>query len=107
MTKPLRFLSKGMEAFIGSSAEESAVRFVKPATAIGVILLSVPPANITSASPYWMARRASPMEWVPVAQAVTTLVHFPLQPRAMDTFPAAILLIIIGISIGLTRFGPF
>ena len=31
---------------------ERAVRFVNPATATGVILLSVPPASITSASPY-------------------------------------------------------
>lgn len=35
------------------------------------ILDSVPPATITSASPNWIILVASPMEWAPVAQAVT------------------------------------
>ena len=54
-----------------------------------------------------MARRASPIELLPVAQAVTTSVHLPLQPKSIATFPAAMLEIIKGISIGLTLFGPF
>ena len=74
---------------------------------MGVMLASVPPATITSASPYWMARKASPMEWVPVAQAVTTLMHLPLSPNWMATFPAAILQIIRGTNRGSTRLGPF
>ena len=83
-----------------------AVRFVNPATPTGLIAPSVPPAIITSASPYWIARNASPIQCVPDAQAVTTLVHFPLAPRAMDTFPAAILLIILGTRRGSTFEGP-
>ena len=43
-----------------------------------------------------MARRASPIELLPVAQAVTTSVHLPLQPKSIATFPAAMLEIIIG-----------
>ena len=34
-----------------------------------------------------MARKASPMQCVPVAHAVTTLVHFPFAPVAIETFP--------------------
>ena len=107
MIKPFRSLSKGMEARAGSSVVFNAVRAVKPATPMGVMLASVPPATITSASPYWMERKASPMEWVPVAQAVTTLMHLPLRPNWMATFPAAILLIISGTRRGFTRLGPF
>ena len=58
---------------------------------MGVIAASVPPASITSTSPYWMERMASPMEWVPVAHAVTTLMHLPFMPYWMATFPAAML----------------
>lgn len=36
------------------------------------ILDSVPPATMTSASPNIIMRVASPIEWAPVAQAVTT-----------------------------------
>ncbi len=35
----------------------------KPATPIGVMAASVPPAIMASASPRWMMRKASPMEW--------------------------------------------
>lgn len=72
MTNPLLFLSNGSEHFSGSSTVESAVNAVKPATPTGQILASVPPASITSASPHWILRYASPMECVPVAHAVTT-----------------------------------
>ena len=99
--------SKGMEARRGSSAVERAVRLVKPATPMGVMELSVPPATMTSASPCWMARMASPMEWVPVAQAVTTFRLLPFKPNWIDTFPAAMLLIINGTRRGLIRPGPF
>ena len=85
----------------------SAVSAVKPETPIGEMLLSAPPATITSASPYWMVRNASPIQLVPVAQAVTTLMLLPFRPNWMDTFPAAILLIIIGTRKGFTRLGPF
>ena len=77
---PLLFLSNGSEHFSGSSTVESAVNAVKPATPTGQILASVPPASITSASPHWILRYASPMECVPVAHAVTTFRLFPFSP---------------------------
>ena len=107
MTKPSRSLSNGMEQRSGSSLPESAVSAAKPATPVGQMQLSVPPASITSASPAWMLRYASPMEWVPVAQAVTTFRLFPFKPYAIDTFPAAMLEIIRGTIRGATRLGPF
>ena len=91
---------------MGSVLVDRAVRLVNPATPVGQIQLSVPPASIMSASPYWMARRASPIQLVPVAQAVTTLVHFPLNPSWMEIFPAAMLEIISGTIRGLTLEGP-
>ena len=86
---------------------ERAVKAVKPATPRGQMLASVPPAAITSASPYWMLRMASPMELVPVAQAVTTLMLFPFKPNIMETLPAAMFEIIRGTIRGLTLDGPF
>ena len=44
------------------------------------------------------------MQWVPDAQAVTTLVHFPRSPSWMEILPAAILEIIFGTIRGATRF---
>ena len=48
-TKPLRSLSKGMEARAGSSPVCRAFMEVKPPTARGVTTLSAPPQSITSA----------------------------------------------------------
>ena len=62
ITKPLLLASKGSEQLFGSSEVLSAVSAVKPATPTGLIHDSVPPASITSASPYWMVRIASPIE---------------------------------------------
>ena len=107
MTKPFLSRSNGMEARSGSSEVERAVSPENPATPNGVMQLSVPPATMTSASPCWIARIASPMEFVPDAHAVTTLMFFPFKPNWMDTFPAAILLIMSGTRSGFTRFGPF
>ena len=107
MTKPSRSLSNGRDAVSGSSLVERAVRAAKPAIPSGVIADSVPPATITSASPYWIERNASPIEFVPVAQAVTTLMDLPFKPYCIATLPTAMLLIIIGTSSGFTRFGPF
>ena len=39
----------------------------------GWISESVPPASMTSASPRWIARKASPTAWVLAAQAVVGL----------------------------------
>jgi len=52
----------------------------KPATPIGQIEASAPPATMMSASPYLIIRAASPMACAPVAQAVTTAWLGPLKP---------------------------
>ena len=95
-TNPSLSLSNGLDAQVGSSDVESAVSAVNPARPVGEIALSAPPATMISASPYWIARKASPIQCVPVAHAVTTLVHFPFAPVAIETFPAAIFEIISG-----------
>ena len=52
ITKPSLSLSKGRDAFAGSSfLNDNALMEQKPATAIDVIDASVPPVIITSASP--------------------------------------------------------
>ena len=79
----------------------------KPATAAGDTAASVPPANITSASPRWMIRNASPIAFVPEVQAVTSVITGPLSPRRIDTRADVIFAIIIGTANGLTRPGPF
>ena len=56
---------------------------------MGVMAASVPPAIIASASPRWMMRKASPMEW---AEEVAAVAVASLGPRAwylMETWPAA------------------
>ncbi len=62
---------------------------------------------MTSASTRWMCLSASPIAWLPVAQAVTTAEFGPFAPKRMDTSPDAILTIIIGMKKGDTRSGPF
>ena len=57
----------------GSSLRSDRARMLrKPARPSGVTAASVPPVTITSASPYWIARRASPMALAALAQAVAT-----------------------------------
>ena len=46
------------------------------------------------------------MALVPPAQAVTGLVHMPLRPKRMDTWPAAMLAMDMGTKKGLTRSKP-
>ena len=45
--------------------------FAKPPIAIGVTVASAPPVIMMSASPYWMARNASPIACALVAHADT------------------------------------
>ena len=52
---------------------------------------SVPPVIMTSASSYWMARRASPMALAAEAQAVATAVFGPHRPKWIEMLPAAAL----------------
>src|SRR3989442_2452252 len=70
-------------------------------------MASAPPAIITSASPRWIGRKASPSVWLPVAQAVTTAELGPLAPKRIETSPDAMLTMSIGMKNGETRSGPF
>eukprot|EP00966_Prymnesium_polylepis_P024219 557887-Prymnesium_polylepis.1 len=74
ITKPARFASKGRLAVSGESLAvvHMARMLVKPAKPSAVTAASVPPASMTSASPYWMYLNASPIACVPVAHAETT-----------------------------------
>ena len=57
---------KGMDAF----RFPGLTYLANPAMANGETLASAPPATITSASPNWINRIASPIECAPVVQAV-------------------------------------
>ena len=76
--------------------------FWNPASPIGVSAASLPPAIITSASPYCTARRDSPIEWAALAQAVATAKFGPLMPKMADTWPLAEFTISLGIVNGET-----
>ena len=78
-----------------------------PPIPIGVTAASVPPQIITSASPYWMMRKESPIEWALVMQAVAVAEFGPFAPVRMDTYPDARLIIVAGIKNGEMRLGPF
>ena len=54
-----------------SLRSESAFMFAKPPIAIGVTVASEPPVIMTSASPYWIVRNASPIACALVAHADT------------------------------------
>src|SRR5438034_8422221 len=107
-TNPSRPASKGREAFVGASLRVD-IAFIeqKPAIVSGMMMASAPPAIMTSASPRWMSRRASPIAWLPVAQAVMTAEFGPFAPKRIDTSPDAMFTIIIGMKNGDTRSGPF
>ena len=64
--------------------------------AVGVVAHSEPPAKMMSASPYWMARIASPMACVEVVQALTTPRFGPRSPKRMLRWPATMLPIVLG-----------
>ncbi|MMZ69347.1 hypothetical protein D1872_321700 [compost metagenome] len=72
----------------------------------GCTAASVPPAIITSASPLRIRRNASPIAVLPIEQAVTGDKVGPIAPYRMLICAAAILEIIIGTRLGLTRPGP-
>ena len=70
MTMPLRFLSKGREALVGSSWAPSAPWFLKPAKMPKVWMDSeTPPAKATSTSPSWSICAAWMRPALPAAQA--------------------------------------
>ncbi len=109
ITKPSRSLSKGREAWVGSSLNLEVIAFMlpKPATPVGVMAASEPPAIMASAWPRRNISKLSPSACAPVAQAVTTVEFGPFAPVKIEIWPAAMSAIIIGISSGETRLGPF
>ena len=107
MTNPLRSLSNGIEARVGSSVVERAVKAWKPAIANGVIEDSDPPTSMISWKPNLIERKASPIASFDEAQAVLIDLQIPLAPKRIATFPAAIFGKAFGSVNGLTRFGPF
>ena len=107
ITKPSRSLSKGREAFSGSSLRVESARIAqKPPTPSGVIAASEPPAIMTSASPRWMRRKESPTAWAPLAHAVAVAEFGPLAPVRIETQPEARLTIAAGMKNGLILRGP-
>src|SRR6267143_3306270 len=107
ITKPSRLRSKGRLAFSGASLRmESARMAANPPTPMGVMAASEPPAIITSASPCWMMRMESPIEWALVVQAVAVASFGPLAPKRMETCPAARLTMAAGMKKGEILRGP-
>ena len=107
MTNPLRSLSNGIEARVGSSVVDKAVNTWKPAIAKGVIEASDPPTNMISWKPNLIERKASPIASFDEAQAVLIDLQIPFAPKRIATFPAAIFGKAFGSVNGFTRFGPF
>ena len=107
ITKPSRSLSHGRLAVAGSSLRvDSARAAAKPPTLNCVMAASAPPAIITSASPYSIMREASPIECVPVVQAVTMATLGPFNPNIMLKLPEIILIMVPGIKKGEILRGP-
>ena len=77
-----------------------------PATPIGEMVASAPPATKASASPNLMMRQASPMQLFEVAHAVTIDMFGPLRPYSMEIRPLAMLLIIMAMVNGESFEGP-
>ena len=97
ITKPSRPVSQGRLAPAGSSLRRLRARAApKPASEVGEIGASEPPAIITSASPYSISLPASPIAWVPVLQAVTMERFGPLRPYMIDRLPETMLMMVIG-----------
>src|SRR5919206_452239 len=76
ITKPSRVASKGRDAVSGASLRsESAFMLANPPIAIGVTVASAPPVITTSASPYWIVRKASPIACALVAHRLHRRSH--------------------------------
>ncbi len=60
--------------------EVRAVMLRNPASAVAVMLLSLPPARTASQRPQAMSRAALPRAWVEAAHAVVTVSHGPCHP---------------------------
>ena len=77
-----------------------------PANASGTSAASVPAPSIRSAWPRMIVSAASPMAWLPVAQALTTAVFGPRMPNWMATIPDGLSTSMWGIVHGDTRLAP-
>ena len=83
--------------------DDSAVMLANPASAIGVMTASAPPATASGTRPDATSRAALPMACVPAAHAVVTVSQGPVRPNFIETAAAAAFGIIIGIMNGDTR----
>ena len=72
----------------------------------GVILASVPPVKIMSASPYLINLSAMPIASLDEAQAEITVWLGPRNPNFIERWPPAILGIIFATNCGDTLLGP-
>ena len=107
MTKPSRSLSKGLLALCGSSLNlDKALQALKPATAIGVIGASLPPAMTTSACPLRIISQPCPSASAPLEHDDTVQKLAPMAPVAIETWADAISPSIIGMRKGVTLRGP-
>jgi hypothetical protein len=107
ITKPSRVASNGRDARRGLSLRvESAPMLAKPPIDIGVTAASDPPAIITSASPYWIVRNASPIACALVAHADTIAKFGPCASKRIDTTPAAMSEMNIGMKNGRDALRP-
>ena len=79
---------------------------LKPASPMGQIAASLPPAIATSTRSWRIRSAASPMASAPLAQAETVLKFGPFAPIIIETWPEAMSLNIMGMRNGLTRLGP-
>src|SRR6185312_16888814 len=77
-----------------------------PAKITGTIDDSVPPAMITSASSRLMTSAASPIEWVPLAQAETMQWLTPRAPNMVAMWLVGVSISMFGSQCGDTRPGP-
>src|SRR5688500_19215700 len=78
----------------------------KPPMPSEVMVASLPPANITLASPIFNVRQASPIAWLAVAQAEQVATLGPRSLKYIENKPEAMFRISIGIMNGERRLGP-
>src|SRR5689334_15529329 len=104
ITNPSRSLPNGRLPCDGSSLGVDRARIgADPATLIGVIGASEPPAIITVASPRRMISNDSPTACADAVHAVHVARFGPLAPKRIDTWPAARLMIDAGMKNGEMR----
>src|SRR3954451_21519138 len=109
-TKPSRVRSNGRETSVWerpSRGDPSPRMLPKPAWATSSSGISVEPAMIVWTSPRRMISAASPIEFVPVEQAVTTQMLWPIAPVSMAIMPEVESTRPLAMNVGATRLGPF